>query len=181
MSTTITVNNGRSPARPRQPSQTPGSRPRSQRPRRANWWWSMVQSAPQRFAILVFVDGSCRQGGGSTSTNGVPGNPRPRTTTAEDATRREGVSKRTPWPLGPSSFRPPIVVPMRPPNLVYWVGNRRSPSLWSPVVAVIGRLVPVAQRPRRTWPWVLRVFSVPRSARLPRARDLTLQALTQAK
>jgi hypothetical protein len=74
-----------------------------------------------------------------------------------------------------------LLVANAPTNLVYWVGIAGAFLVVAGWWLLIGRLVRWLQT-RRTWPWVLRVFSVPTVALgLPALVILTLQALTQAK
>ena len=141
-----------------------------------------VQSAPQSFGILVFVDGSCRQGGGSLDEWRAR-KPAPKDY-YEQKMQPDGRvwSKRTAVAFGAIVVSPGLLlVANAPTNLVYWVGIAGAFLVVAGWWLLIGRLVRWLQT-RRTWPWVLRVFSVPTVALgLPALVILTLQALTQAK
>jgi hypothetical protein len=141
-----------------------------------------VQSAPQRFGILVFVDGSCLQGGGSLDEWRAK---KPaRKDNYEERMQPDGRawSKRTAVALGALIVLPGLALIVKEPtNLVYWVGIA---GVFLAIVGwwlLIGRFVRWLQT-KRTWPWGLRVFSVPTVALgLPVLVILTLQALAQAK
>lgn len=141
-----------------------------------------VQSAPQRFGILVFVHGSCLQGGGSLdewrARKPVPKD------YYEQKMQPDGRawSKITAVAFGAIVVSPGLLLVVKEPtNLAYWVGIAGAFLLIAGWWLLIGCLVRWLQT-RRTWPWRLRVFSVPTVALgLPALVILTLQALTQAK
>ncbi len=137
-----------------------------------------VQPEPARFGILVFVDGVCLQGGGSLQDW------RARKPAPQD--RFEQVIRpdvmwgaKTAAFLGAFGVLPtPLFVAWMPASPTYWLllacGFAIPAGWW----LLVGRLV-LWLRTRRTWPWRLRVMSVPTVLLgVPVLVILSLQAVT---
>jgi hypothetical protein len=141
-----------------------------------------VQPAPQRFGILVFVDGSCLQGGGSLDDWRAK-KPAPKDR-FEQALRPEAAwGMRTAVFIGVLSVLPAsgLVVAHAPTDRIIWLFLAAGFLVMAGLWLLVGLFVRWLQT-KRTWPWRLRALLVPTvPIVLIVLVVLTIQALTEAK